>query len=144
MKILCQKSRETKAEFFGKRGWSLHSVLMYTKDPNTNKINVNAFDYWSSDSKQDAWFTASSLHGVLETIEIKPKRIRHNIESGEEIQEAIKDLAGTHAANILSNLEENLKLGTMHGISNWHEWTWPDEETDAGYILARSLPGLGS
>ena len=32
----------------------------------------------------------------------------------------------------------------MHGISNWHEWAWPDEEEEAGYILARSLPRLGS
>ncbi|CAG8500882.1 13465_t:CDS:2 [Racocetra fulgida] len=29
----------------------------------------------------------------------------HNIESGEEIQEAIKDLAGTHVANIMPNCE---------------------------------------
>lgn len=34
-------------------------------------------------------------------------------------------------------------MGTIHGISNWHEWTWPDEGEEAGYILARSLPGLG-
>ncbi|CAG8678738.1 17368_t:CDS:2, partial [Gigaspora rosea] len=32
-------------------------------------------------------------------------KIGHNIESGEEIQEAIKDLAGTHVANILPNRE---------------------------------------
>ncbi|CAG8619951.1 11046_t:CDS:2, partial [Scutellospora calospora] len=85
MKILCQKSRETKAEFFG-----------------------------------------------------------YDIKSGEEIQEAIKDLAGTHVANIIPNREANFKLGTIHRISNWHEWTWPDEEEEAGYILARSLPQLGS
>lgn len=29
----------------------------------------------------------------------------HDIESGEEIQEAIKDLAGTHVANIIPNRE---------------------------------------
>ncbi|CAG8650419.1 16012_t:CDS:2 [Gigaspora rosea] len=29
----------------------------------------------------------------------------HDIESGEEIQEAIKDLAGTHVANIMPNRE---------------------------------------
>ncbi|CAG8445235.1 6884_t:CDS:2 [Dentiscutata heterogama] len=64
----------------------------------------------------------------------------HDIESGEEIQDAIKDLAGTHVANIIPNHEANCRLGTMHGISNWHEWAWPDEEEEAGYILARSLP----
>ncbi|CAG8772883.1 780_t:CDS:1, partial [Dentiscutata erythropus] len=31
----------------------------------------------------------------------------------------------------------------IHRISNWHEWTWPDEGAEAGYILARSLPELG-
>ena len=29
----------------------------------------------------------------------------HDIESGEEIQDAIKDLAGTHVANIIPNRE---------------------------------------
>ncbi|CAG8831418.1 16890_t:CDS:2, partial [Racocetra persica] len=47
-------------------------------------------------------------------------KIGHDIESGEEIQDAIKDLAGTHVANIIPNREE-----------------------EAGYILARSLPWLG-
>ena len=31
MKILPKSARETKAEFFGKKGWTLHSILMYTK-----------------------------------------------------------------------------------------------------------------
>ncbi|CAG8820309.1 1432_t:CDS:2, partial [Racocetra persica] len=32
-------------------------------------------------------------------------KMGHDIESGEEIQEAIKDLAGTHVANIMPNRE---------------------------------------
>ncbi|CAG8612739.1 8502_t:CDS:2, partial [Cetraspora pellucida] len=43
-----------------------------------------------------------------------------------------------HVANIVPNCE-----GTIYKISNWHKWTWPDEGAEAGYILARSLPGLG-
>jgi hypothetical protein len=62
MRINPKKARETKDEWFGKRGWTLHSTLLYTKDLDTNHININAFDHWSSDTKQDAWFTASSLH----------------------------------------------------------------------------------
>ncbi len=73
MRINPKKSRETKDEWFGKRGWTLHLVLLYTKDQNTNNININAFDHWSGDTKQDAWFTASSLHGVIETLERKPE-----------------------------------------------------------------------
>ena len=63
---------------------SVSAMTIYMKDPNTNKININIFDYWSSNSKQDAWFTASLLHGVLDTIEIKPKWI--NIFSDNEPQ----------------------------------------------------------
>ena len=31
MRILPKSSRETKAEFFGKRGWTLHTILIFTK-----------------------------------------------------------------------------------------------------------------
>ena len=73
MKILPQKARETKNEWFGKRGWSLHSVLVYTKDIENNKLDIQAFDHWSGDTRQDAWFTALSLHTVIESLERKPK-----------------------------------------------------------------------
>jgi len=73
MRILPQSSRETKKEFFGKQGWTLHSVLVYTKDPNSNHLNVNVFDHWSGDTRQDTWFTASSLQATLETLDHKPK-----------------------------------------------------------------------
>ncbi|RHZ82228.1 hypothetical protein Glove_110g47 [Diversispora epigaea] len=73
MKILRQSARETKAEFFGKRGWSLHSVLVYTKNIEQNQMNVQTFDHWSDNTRQDAWYTASSLHTVFETINSKPK-----------------------------------------------------------------------
>ncbi|GET50794.1 uncharacterized protein OCT59_028879 [Rhizophagus irregularis] len=51
MRILPRSAQETKAEFFGKRGWTLHTIL-------------------------DAWFTASSFEAVFETIKHKPKWIR--------------------------------------------------------------------
>ncbi|CAG8569229.1 15627_t:CDS:2, partial [Dentiscutata erythropus] len=35
-----------------------------------------------------------------------------DIESGEEIQDAIKDLAGTHIANIIPNCEDQNKSNT--------------------------------
>ncbi|CAG8727347.1 18250_t:CDS:2 [Dentiscutata erythropus] len=34
-------------------------------------------------------------------------------------------------------------LGTIAGIRNWHEWSWPDNEIEAEYIYARPLPGIG-
>jgi len=75
MKILPTSSRETKKDFFGKRGWSLHSVLVYTKDIEKNCLNIQVFDHWSDDTRQDAWFTASSIHTVLENLQPKPKWI---------------------------------------------------------------------
>ena len=73
MKILPKTSRETKQDFFGKKGWTLHTVLLYTKSNESSEINVEAIDHWSTDARQDAWFTASSLHSVIENLEIKPK-----------------------------------------------------------------------
>uniref|UniRef100_U9TUU4 Integrase catalytic domain-containing protein n=1 Tax=Rhizophagus irregularis (strain DAOM 181602 / DAOM 197198 / MUCL 43194) TaxID=747089 RepID=U9TUU4_RHIID len=67
-----KSARESKSEFFGKKGWTLHSILMYTKSEN-EKLNVAAFDHWSADTRQDAWFTASSLHAVFEVMDNKPK-----------------------------------------------------------------------
>ena len=72
MRILLKSSRESKSEFFGKKGWTLHSILMYTKS-NNEKLNVAAFDHWSADTRQDAWFTASSLHAVFDVMPKKPK-----------------------------------------------------------------------
>ncbi len=74
MKILPKKARETKNEWFGKRGWTLHSILVYTKNAD-NSLDVKAFDHWSEDTHQDAWFTASSLHTVIKILESKPKWI---------------------------------------------------------------------
>jgi hypothetical protein len=75
MRILPKTARETKTEFFGKRGWTLHSILMYTKFENQEDYNITAYDHWSDDTKQDAWFTASSLSAVFETMLEKPKWI---------------------------------------------------------------------
>lgn len=72
--IFYQKlQEETKAEFFGKRGWTLHTVLLYTKNEAEANLNITAFDHWSLDTKQDAWFTASSLYAVFNTMSNKPK-----------------------------------------------------------------------
>ncbi|UZO09716.1 uncharacterized protein OCT59_029931 [Rhizophagus irregularis] len=189
MKILPKKARETKNEWFGKRGWTLHSVLVYTKNLENNNLEVQAFDHWSGDTRQDGWFTASSLHSVIETLERKPKwvtiisdngghyrntelmiiighwkewydisprrwlfleageaktaidshhaqishaikrwvKIGHEIEEGEDIENAIKDLSGTHVSHLEPDRDkEKGKLGTINGISNWHEFTWPE------------------
>jgi len=68
MHILPKSARETKEQFFGKRGWTLHTILVFTKS-DTNQFNVQAFDHWSTDTKQDAWFTVSSFDSVFETLD---------------------------------------------------------------------------
>ena len=73
MKILPKSARETKEQFFGKKGWTLHSVLVYTRKTNSLELDIQAHDHWSNDSRQDAWFTASSLHAVIESMEKKPE-----------------------------------------------------------------------
>ncbi|UZO02953.1 uncharacterized protein OCT59_023366 [Rhizophagus irregularis] len=50
MKILPKTARETKNDWFGKRGWSLHSILVYTTIPTSTKLQVQAFDHWSPDT----------------------------------------------------------------------------------------------
>ncbi|EXX69092.1 hypothetical protein RirG_099080 [Rhizophagus irregularis DAOM 197198w] len=75
MKILPKTAQETKSDWFSKKGWSLHSVLVYTTIPNSTKLQVQAFDNWSPDTRQDSWFTASSLHAVLETLDSRPESV---------------------------------------------------------------------
>lgn len=75
MKILPKTAHETKQDWFGKKGWSLHSILVYTKQPNSMKLHIQAFDHWSADTHQDSWFTASSLHAVMEVLNPKPKSV---------------------------------------------------------------------
>ncbi|UZO19770.1 uncharacterized protein OCT59_011041 [Rhizophagus irregularis] len=170
MKILPQTARETKQDFYGKKGWSLHSVLVYTKSSNS-QICIEAFDHWSC----DVWFTASSLHGVIEVLDKKPEWISiildngphyHNselmiilsywkewriklgfeIRNGENIQEAIEDIAGIRIAHLepdRDNENKKNKVKTIPGISNYFEWRWPEEEGLDGCIQARTLPQIG-
>ncbi len=74
MRILPATSRETKSEFFGKRGWTLHTTLIFQKNKNNHEnLDIQAHDHWSSDTKQDAWFTASCFEAVFLTINPKPR-----------------------------------------------------------------------
>lgn len=65
MKVNPKSSRETKQNFFGKEGWTLHTILVITKSNVNNELIVRAFDHWSDDGKQDAYFTASAFDAVL-------------------------------------------------------------------------------
>lgn len=76
MKILPQSAREVKSDFFGKKGLTLHTLLVYTKKSNdSTSLNIEAMDHWSADPTQDAWFTASSFDALFSTMEKKPSWI---------------------------------------------------------------------
>ena len=45
MRILSQSSQETKAAFFGKKGWSLYSILVYKKNDDNITLNIEAFNH---------------------------------------------------------------------------------------------------
>ena len=66
MKILKRSAREKKADWFGKRGFALHTILVITKQKDiSSKLKVRAFDHWSEDGKQNIFFTVSSFDVVL-------------------------------------------------------------------------------
>ncbi|GET51064.1 hypothetical protein GLOIN_2v1767205 [Rhizophagus irregularis DAOM 181602=DAOM 197198] len=100
MRILPKSARETKAEFFGKRGWTLHTILVFIKKNNCKELDVKAYDHWSTDTKQDAWFTASSFEAVFETIKHKPKWIRIISDNG----------AHYHSSELMAI------------VAHWNEW----------------------
>src|SRR5437763_4717485 len=35
------------------------------------------------------------------------------------------------------------KIGTIVGIKSLHEWTWPDQGEDIGFVYVRILPEIG-
>ena len=75
MKILPKKAQEMKEDFYGKREWTLHTVLVFRKKNDSQKLDVYAYDHWSTDTRQDAWFTASLLDVVFNSLDPKPKYV---------------------------------------------------------------------
>uniref|UniRef100_U9UEF6 Uncharacterized protein n=1 Tax=Rhizophagus irregularis (strain DAOM 181602 / DAOM 197198 / MUCL 43194) TaxID=747089 RepID=U9UEF6_RHIID len=45
MRILPQSAHETKQDFFGKRGWTLHTILIFMRETNSNKLDIEAYDH---------------------------------------------------------------------------------------------------
>ncbi|GBC08312.1 hypothetical protein RclHR1_08010002 [Rhizophagus clarus] len=134
MKVLPKSARETKEQFFGKKGWTLHSVLVYTRKENSFELDIQAYDHWSNDPRQDAWFTASSLHTVIESIKKKPEWVT-----------IISDNRGLFANSQNAFFTESGKgRNKLPGIFNWFEWSWPIVGEYSGYIQARDIANLGT
>ncbi|CAB4485152.1 unnamed protein product [Rhizophagus irregularis] len=85
------------------------------------------------------------LEGMISHAIKRWVKIGHEIEEGEDIENAIKDLSGTHVSHLEPDRDkEKGKLGTINGISNWHEFTWPETGENTGYICTRALPEFGN
>ncbi|GBB98040.1 hypothetical protein RclHR1_03120025 [Rhizophagus clarus] len=71
-------------------------------------------------------------------------RLGCNITDGEDIQKAIQNISGTRVSQLTPDRESDkkTKIGTIAGINNWNEWTWPIDGPNAGHILARTLPHI--
>ena len=50
--------------------------IIIINNNNSNELIIRAFDHWSDDGKQVAWFTASAFDEVLSKIEKKMLNIR--------------------------------------------------------------------
>ena len=50
MKVIRKSARETKEEFFGEFGWTLHTILVFQNSSNGN-LDIQAYDHWSEDIK---------------------------------------------------------------------------------------------
>ncbi|RHZ55139.1 hypothetical protein Glove_420g6 [Diversispora epigaea] len=205
MKILSKTARETKNDWFGKKRWSLHTVMVYRKQHNSSILQVEAYDHWSADTRQDSWFTTSSLHAVLENLDPKPEsiiimsdngghyhnadlmmivsfwpewynievkkwifleageaktsidshhaqishainryvRLGFDVQTGQDIENAIKGIRGTSVAHLQPNRDRGTGNNTLPGNSNWFEWQWPTTGDLDGCILARAVPNIG-
>ncbi|RGB24287.1 hypothetical protein C1646_773318 [Rhizophagus diaphanus] len=114
MRILPRFTWETKAEFFGKCGWILHTILVFTKKKDCKELDVRTYDYWSTDTKQDTWFTASSFEAVFETIKYKPKWIKYQIEVRDWqflIPSEAKTTIDLHHAAISHSIKRYIQIG---------------------------------
>ncbi|RIB13024.1 hypothetical protein C2G38_2199052 [Gigaspora rosea] len=150
MRILPATARETKSQFFEKRGWTLHTTLVFQKDEDDNNLNINVYDHWSTDTKQGAWFIASCFKAVFMTMDPRPQWIKiisdngehhHNSEigcdliEGTNIEEVLQNLSGTSVAHIEPNRNqadiepdlESLKPSPIFSTSSTPKSAWNPE-----------------
>ncbi|RIB15401.1 hypothetical protein C2G38_2192489 [Gigaspora rosea] len=87
MRVLPKMARETKQEFFEDVDSIEGDDIVENRVENVSVeddsienssvgLNVSAYDHWSTDMKQDTWFTASCFEAVFNNIDKKPKWIK--------------------------------------------------------------------
>ncbi|RHZ45917.1 hypothetical protein Glove_642g11 [Diversispora epigaea] len=72
-------------------------------------------------------------------------KLGSDIESGEDIEEVIKNIRGTHVAHLVSNRSTEKKyIRNYNRNSKFQQWTWPVEGENEGDIFARAMPEIGT
>ncbi|GBB85198.1 hypothetical protein RclHR1_11760002 [Rhizophagus clarus] len=111
MRILPKSACEIKKQFFGK---------------------LQAFNHWSTDTKQDAWFTASSFDAIFETLNPKPKWIKIFSDNGNHYHNS--ELMTIEAKSSVDSHHVQI----VHSIKRY-----PIEGPFIRYIQAQTLPHIG-
>ncbi|GET01677.1 hypothetical protein GLOIN_2v1880126 [Rhizophagus clarus] len=139
MNILPKTSRETKQESFGKKGWALHTVLLYTKSKDKNLeikpkwvsiISDNGPHYHNSElmiimNKWYEWYRIQVKKWIFLEAGYFLRRIGREIQEGNDITLAIKDIASTSVTHIKPNQikGENARYIKAQAIPNLGNWT---------------------
>ncbi|RIA84663.1 hypothetical protein C1645_831919, partial [Glomus cerebriforme] len=130
MRILPKSARKTKEQFFGKRGWILHMILIFTKKDDEMKLD----SVFGSIEKKPKWICVISNNGPYyynsELISI----IAHWY-NWYQIQVRMSNN---------TRKKKKLKVKTIPGISKYFYWEWPIKGPLTGFIQARSLPHISS
>lgn len=76
------RSREAQRDWYGKRGISLHGLLVIAQVSEDKKV-TEVIDLWSEDTKQDAWFSQSAMDVGFQWMEKELPGFRVYLFSGE-------------------------------------------------------------
>ena len=60
---------------------TIHTILVF-QNSNDGNLDIHAYDHWSEDGTQDAWFTANCFDAVFTTMERKPKWVKIMSDNG--------------------------------------------------------------
>ena len=76
------RSHEAQRDWYGKRGISLHGLLVIAQISEDKKV-TEVIDLWSEDTKQDAWFSQSAMDVGFQWMEKELPGFRVYLFSGE-------------------------------------------------------------
>jgi len=76
MKILKKCARNERRIFFGKSGWTLHTILVF-QNSNDGNLDIQAYDHWSEDEPKMLGLPQTGcFDAVFTMMECKPKWVK--------------------------------------------------------------------